>query len=137
MVSCLAAGGQLSLVNRFAENAGLSLFFHFGQLHNNLPESSDTFIHEGVNAMETQPEGDSQDESAATAGEDRGQAGQARPVLLADAGREPSHTAAVWRQGKANRRVDGCERVKLGGAERRSPEETIRMVRWTPESGTG
>ena len=35
------------------------------------------------------------DQFAAAAGEDGRQTGPARPVLLADAGREPSHTAVV------------------------------------------
>ena len=37
----------------------------------------------------------SADQFAAAAGEDGRQTGQARTVLLADAGREPSHTAVV------------------------------------------
>ena len=42
------------------------------------------------------------DELAATAGEDRRQAGQARPVLLAAAGRGPSDAAGVQRDSAAD-----------------------------------
>jgi hypothetical protein len=42
------------------------------------------------------------DELAATAGEDGRQAGQGRPVLLADAGGEPSHTPVVREHGPAD-----------------------------------
>lgn len=42
------------------------------------------------------------DQLAATAGEDRRQAGQARPVLLVDAGRKPPDAAAVWEHGPAD-----------------------------------
>ena len=58
------------------------------------------------------------DQLAATAGEDRRQAGQACPVLLADAGREPSHTAAVWEHGTADRCAGGGERLKSGEGSR-------------------
>ena len=42
------------------------------------------------------------------------QAGQARPILLADAGREPSHTAPVREHGKADRCAGGGDRVAGG-----------------------
>src|SRR5450759_329235 len=51
------------------------------------------------------------DQFAAAAGQDRRQAGQARPILLADAGREPSHTAAVREHGPADRCAGGGDRV--------------------------
>jgi len=43
------------------------------------------------------------DEPAAAFGEDGGPIGQARPVSLAAVGREPSHTAAVWKDSASNR----------------------------------
>ena len=42
------------------------------------------------------------------------QAGQARPVLLADAGREPSDAAVVREHGPADRRAGGGDRVAGG-----------------------
>jgi len=54
------------------------------------------------------------DQPATAAGEDRRQAGQARAVLLADAGREPSHTAAVWEHGAADRCPGGGDGVDGG-----------------------
>src|ERR1019366_5317041 len=51
---------------------------------------------------------------AASAGEDGRQAGQARPILLADAGREPSHAAVVREHGPAHRCAGGGDRV-VGG----------------------
>jgi hypothetical protein len=51
---------------------------------------------------------------AATAGEDRRQTGQACAVLLADAGREPSHTAAVWEHDTADRCASNGDRVAGG-----------------------
>jgi hypothetical protein len=51
------------------------------------------------------------DQFAAAAGEDTRQAGQARPMLLADAGREPSQTAAVRGHGPADRCAGGGDRV--------------------------
>src|ERR1035438_10291173 len=52
---------------------------------------------------------------AAAADEDRRPADQARPVLLADAGREPSHTAAVRGDGRKDRRLAGGDGVEGGG----------------------
>jgi len=49
------------------------------------------------------------DEPAAAIGEDGWPIGQACPVLLADAGREPSHTAAVWEHGRTDRRLAGVD----------------------------
>ena len=60
------------------------------------------------------------DQLAATAGEDRRQAGQACPLLLADAGRRPSHTAAVWEHGTADRRAGSGEWVEKGDGQRRN-----------------
>jgi hypothetical protein len=54
------------------------------------------------------------DQFATTAGENRRQAGQARSVLLADAGGKSSHRAAVWEHAMANRCADSGERVKRG-----------------------
>lgn len=51
------------------------------------------------------------DQFAATAGEDGREAGQARPVLLADAGRESSYTAVVREHGPADRALSGSDRV--------------------------
>ena len=42
------------------------------------------------------------------------QAGQARPILLADAGREPSHTAVVREHASADRCAGGGDRVAGG-----------------------
>src|SRR5260370_41146256 len=47
------------------------------------------------------------DQFAAAAGEEGRQAGQACSVLLADAGREPSHAAVVRAEGPANRSAGG------------------------------
>ena len=44
-----------------------------------------------------------------------GRIGQARPVLLAAAGREPSDEAALWGDGRKDRRVAGADRVEGGG----------------------
>ena len=49
------------------------------------------------------------DQLAATVGEDRRQIGQARPVLLAAAGGEPSDEAAVRQHGAADRRAGAGE----------------------------
>ena len=46
--------------------------------------------------------------------EDRRQAGQARAVLLADAGREPSDQAAVRGDGGKDRRLAGGYRLAEG-----------------------
>jgi hypothetical protein len=68
------------------------------------------------------------DELAATAGQDRRQAGQARPVLLADAGREPSHTAAVWNDGAKDGRLPGGDGVDEGDG--RSKTRRPRCEGW-------
>ena len=52
---------------------------------------------------------------AATAGKDRGQAGQARAVLLADAGRESSDQAAAWGDGRKDCRLAGADGVDGAG----------------------
>jgi hypothetical protein len=55
------------------------------------------------------------DQLAATAGEDRRQAGRACPVLLADAGCDSPDQATVWDDGRKDRPlcrcrpVDGCD----------------------------
>ena len=54
------------------------------------------------------------DRFATAVGEDGRQAGQARPVLLADAGREPSHTAVVREHGTADRGAGGGDWVAGG-----------------------
>jgi hypothetical protein len=48
-------------------------------------------------------------------GEDGGRIGRARPVLLAAVGREPSDQAALWGDGRKDRRVAGADRVEGGG----------------------
>ena len=53
-------------------------------------------------------------EFAATVGEDRRQASQARLVLLAAAGREPSDQAVVWKHGTADRWAGAGDRVAGG-----------------------
>jgi hypothetical protein len=58
------------------------------------------------------------DEFAATVGEDGWPIGQARPVLLADVGREPSDQAALLCDGRKDRRVAGPDGVDVG--DRRS-----------------
>ena len=54
------------------------------------------------------------DQLAAATGEDGRQAGQARPVLLADAGREPPDAAVVREHGPADRSAGGGDRVAGG-----------------------
>ena len=54
------------------------------------------------------------DQFAATVGEDGWQAGQARPVLLADAGRKPSDAAVVREHGPADGCAGGGDRVAGG-----------------------
>jgi hypothetical protein len=54
------------------------------------------------------------DQFAPAAGEDGWQAGQARPLLLADAGREPSDAPAVREHGAADRSATGADGVKNG-----------------------
>ena len=54
------------------------------------------------------------DQPAKTVGEDRRPTGQARPPLLADAGREPSYAAAVGEHGTADRCAGGSDRVAGG-----------------------
>ena len=54
------------------------------------------------------------DQFATAVGEDGRQAGQARPVLLADVGREPSHTAVVREHDPADRCAGGSHRVEGG-----------------------
>src|SRR5208283_4681505 len=73
------------------------------------------------------------DQFAAAVGEDRRQAGQACPVLLADAGRGPSHTAPVWENGRADQCAESGERVKRGdgsGEIRRPRRWGRRGVLW-------
>ena len=54
------------------------------------------------------------DQFAATAGEDLRSSGQARPVLLAAVGREPSDTAAVCGHGAADRRAAAADWMGSG-----------------------
>ena len=58
------------------------------------------------------------------AGEDRRQPGQACPVLLADAGREPSHKTALWEHDTSDQCADSGERLK-----RRRERRNIRPRR--------
>src|SRR5208283_2152095 len=55
------------------------------------------------------------DQFATTVGEDRGQAGEACPLLLADAGREPSQPTAISNSGAKDRRVGAGEGVDEDG----------------------
>jgi len=55
------------------------------------------------------------DEPAAAIGEDGGRIGRARQVLLAAVGREPSDQAALWGDGRKDRRVAGADGVEGGG----------------------
>ena len=57
------------------------------------------------------------DELAATVGQDGGATGEARSLLLADAGREPFDAAAFRGDGAANRSVAAAERIGRGGQE--------------------
>ena len=71
------------------------------------------------------------DQLAAAAGEDGRPAGQARPVLLAAAGREPSDAAAVREHGAADRCAGGGDRVgpaagRSNWAKRRGDGEVSR-----------
>ena len=56
-------------------------------------------------------------EPLAAAGEDRRSSDQARPVLLAAIGREPSDAAAIWKHGATARRLAGADRIEetMGG----------------------
>src|SRR5574340_836197 len=58
------------------------------------------------------------DQLAATVGEDRWQAGEARPVILAAAGGESSDAAVVWEHGAAHRGAAGAHGVNLQGGVR-------------------
>ena len=51
----------------------------------------------------------------ATAGQDRRPSGQARPVLLAAVGREPSDAAVVRKHGAADRRAAAANWIGGGG----------------------
>ncbi|MGB7723564.1 MAG: IS1380 family transposase, partial [Bryobacteraceae bacterium] len=62
------------------------------------------------------------DELAATVGEDRRQAGQTCPLLLADAGREPSDAAVVREHGAPNRIAAGAQRIGCGRETNRAKE---------------
>jgi hypothetical protein len=53
-------------------------------------------------------------EFAAAVGKDRGQADQARAVLLVDAGGESSDQAAVWGDGRKDRRPAGGDGIDAG-----------------------
>jgi hypothetical protein len=59
----------------------------------------------------------SADQLAATVGEDRRQAGDARAVLLAAAGGESSNAAAVWKHGPKDRGAAGGDRVRAAGVK--------------------
>ena len=63
------------------------------------------------------------DQLAATVGQDRWLTGQACPVLLADAGREPSGAAAVREHGATHCGVAGAERKRPGGEEANRTQE--------------
>jgi Transposase DDE domain group 1 len=66
------------------------------------------------------------DEPAATVGEGRRQARQACAVLLAAAGREPSHTAPVRGHGAPNRSAAGAHRIGCGREANRAKEGSGR-----------
>jgi len=55
------------------------------------------------------------DQPAATADENGWTVGEARPLLLATAGRESSDVATVWKHGAADRRGAGTDRIGRGG----------------------
>src|SRR5206468_5639070 len=73
------------------------------------------------------------DEPAATAGEDRWQAGEACPVLLAAAGGESSDAAVVRKHGAADRGAAGADGVNVQSGRvriwRRKEAETKRCRR--------
>jgi hypothetical protein len=62
--------------------------------------------------------------ACATVGEDRRQAGQTCPVLLANAGREPSDAAAVWGHGVPNRSAAAAHRIGCDREANRAKEES-------------
>ena len=66
------------------------------------------------------------DQFAAAIGEDGWPIGQARPVLLAAVGREPSDQAALRGDGRKNRRLAGADGVNGGGVWRKSTEKEER-----------
>ena len=70
------------------------------------------------------------DQLAAAVGEDRRQADQARALLLADAGREPSDAAAIWKHGATARRLAGADRIEeaMGVAKRGDQEVRLGEV---------
>ena len=55
------------------------------------------------------------DEFAARVGKDWGQADEARAVLLADPGGEPSDQAAVWGGAAADRTIAGASGLESAG----------------------
>jgi hypothetical protein len=55
------------------------------------------------------------DQLAATAGEDRRAADQARSLLMAAIGREPSHVAPVWKHAAADGGFAATSRVGAAG----------------------
>ena len=52
---------------------------------------------------------------AATVGQDGWAVGEARPLLLVDAGGEPSDAATVWEHGAADRRAAVADWIGRGG----------------------
>src|ERR1019366_8118360 len=58
--------------------------------------------------------GEVADQLAATIDEDRWPVGEARPILLANVGGEPSHAAVVREHGPADRCAGGGDRVEEG-----------------------
>ena len=57
------------------------------------------------------------DEFVATAGEDRWTVGEARAILLAAVGREPSDAAAFWKHGAADCGTARADRIGRGVGE--------------------
>ena len=79
------------------------------------------------------------DQFAATVGEDRRQADQARPVLLVDTGRESPDAAAVWGDGAADCGSSLADRIGGGGGQANRPKKGGGMERCMKnrlESGT-
>jgi hypothetical protein len=68
----------------------------------------------GLRSREVASQQGSRQEPVAAAGEYGRPADQARPVLLADAGRKPSHAAAVREHGTADRDAGGGDRIAGG-----------------------
>lgn len=78
------------------------------------------------------------EELAAAVGEDRREAGEARPVPLAAAGGEPFDAAVVWKHGAADRRAAGADQIGRRGGQANGLKEggTERCMRTRLKLGT-